>query len=622
MNPLKHVNENLRTVLGKGDVLLIVPPFTTNSPVIGPHLLQAVAHEQGFNADILYLNLLLASIIGFEFSEKIGTSELFQYWGMLNERFFARSAYGLPPLGKSPEWCTDEAMSVSGNIENHRRMDYDETVSIDLKKYLEIEEICFSFVDEAARSIASFPYSIIGCTARMGQTNCSIALINHIKKLRPEIVTMIGGANCRGRMAEGVASLSDAVDYVFSGESEYSFVDFLKGFADRQLPPQRIITGELVENLDALPEISYEGYISQLKLFFGENTPPARYVWNETSRGCWWGQKKKCTFCSRDNDSIRFRRKSPQKVLVELRTIKMRYPGTAVAMTDNLMPAAYYQDLLPILAEKRGSEEYPEICLYYIKANLKLEDLINLKKARVTEIIPGIESLSTHMLRLINKGVTAADNLLLLRNGRSVGLRLFWFMLWGIPGDTAADYEEILRILPLIRHLQPPRKFFHVHLERFSHYFLNPESHGITNFRPWAVYRAVYPEWADIDKLAFDFIGDYPSGAHEHPELIQSVARELDTWGKAWEEARLEMIAVGDRCIIHDGREPGNDKTHIIDYSRAEEIMKYDVFTGSDDQEWALLEKLALQVDSRYVPLVTAPPGLLLKLGQSAAAVS
>ena len=236
------------------------------------------------------------------------------------------------------------------------------------------------------------------------------------------------------------------------------------------------------------------------------------------------------------------------------------------------MPAAYYDQLLPKLAEQ---EKYPEICLYYIKANLKLEDLIRLKKANVTEIIPGIEALSTGLLKLINKGVTAADNLQLLRNGRSVGMHLFWFMLWGIPGDQAAHYEEILDILPLIRHLQPPRKFFHVHLERFSHYFLTPGAYDIENLRPWAVYRSIYPEWADIDKLAFDFIGDYPSGAHDRPELIRAVVDELAAWRKAWKDARLEMVAVGDRCIVHDGREPGNDKSHIMDISRATRAARH-----------------------------------------------
>ncbi|MCK4766457.1 MAG: RiPP maturation radical SAM C-methyltransferase, partial [Candidatus Aminicenantes bacterium] len=482
---------------------------------------------------------------------------------------------------------------------------------IDLKKYMEVEELCRSFVDEVVHTIVSFHYKIIGFTIRMGQTNCSIAIINGIKKISPEVITITGGANCSGEMAEGVASLSDSIDYVFSGECENSFNDFLDNYSGRQLPAERIITGILVENLDTLPQLNYEVYFNQIGYYFDGHAPGAAYVWSETSRGCWWGQKKKCTFCSRNTAGIKFRQKTPQKVLEELRHFKENYPETAVAMADNLMPFSYNKELLPILGE---NNDYPGICLYYIKPNLKLKDLINLKKAKVQQIVPGIEALSTGLLKLINKGITAAENLEFLRNARAVGINLLWFMLWGIPGDKAEYYKEILKVLPLIRHFQPPAKFFRVHLERFSDYYENPIGYHIENLRPWAVYKMIYPEWADIDKLAFEFVGEYPCEAYEHPELIQNIADELEYWRQTWKNSNLIMIPFSDYFIIHDSRNiPGTNQSHILDVSQAKEIMTYGIYEESENQKWAVEEKLAVVVDSRYVPLVTASPELLLK---------
>jgi ribosomal peptide maturation radical SAM protein 1 len=613
MNRLKVVKKKICSVLTDGDILLIVPPFTTNSSALGPHILQAVAREKGYKTEILYANLVLASILGVEFSEKLGTSGLLQYWSMLNERLFARSAYGLPPLGKSPGSCHDEARSVSGRAGHHRQWDFDGVEPIDLKKYLEVEEICNSFVNEVVQAVVSFQYKIVGCTVRMGQTNCGIALINGIKRISPGIVTIIGGANCSGEMAEGIASLSDAIDYVFSGESELAFAEFLSRYSSRQLPSRRILPGIPVENLDTLPVTDYESYFRQVKHFLGRHDPVMTYAWSETSRGCWWGQKKKCVFCSRNNDGIKSRAKSPGRVLAELASLKTNHPNVPVAMADNIMPFSYYKELLPRLAEKKA---YPPIYLYYMKANLKLADLINLKKARVAKIVPGIETLSTGMLKLLNKGVTAGENLRLLRNARSVGINLLWFMLWGVPGDKAEYYEEILAILPLIRHLQPPHKFFHVHLERFSAYCEKPGEYKIENLRPWEVYKMIYPEGADLNKLAFEYTGDYPCEAYEHPGLIREIAEQLAYWRKTWKSVNLVMLAVAGCYLVHDTRNPAEEQNHSLDAARAREIMTYGIYNQSPGQKWALEQKLGVVVDSRYVPLVTAEPGLLTEFAE------
>ncbi|MGE5342555.1 MAG: RiPP maturation radical SAM C-methyltransferase [Candidatus Omnitrophota bacterium] len=611
LNPFHNSNERIRSAIGGGDILFIVPPFTSGSPELGPHILQAVARQHGYKADILYLNLLLSSTIGFKSSEKLATSELFQYWIMMNERLFARSAYNLPPLGKSPERCSSEALSISGS-NDHRPTDFDAIEPIDLNKYREMEEICYSFVNDVSRIIASLSYKIIGCSSRMGETNCSIALINEIKKIRPDVITLIGGANCYGEMAEGIASLSPSIDYVFCGESENAFIDFLNGFSNGQLPSQRVLSGPLVEDLDSLPSLDYESYFRQLDLFLGEDAPKSTYVWSETSRGCWWGEKKKCTFCGRNNQGIRFRSKSTAKALAELKHIHDTLPNVPVAMSDNIMPFSYYRDLLPALAQ---SEDYPPICLYYMKANLKLKDLIHLKKARVSKIFPGIESLSTGLLKLFNKGVTARDNLQLLRYASSIGLDLAWFMLWGAPGDRAECYEEILTLLPLIRHLQPPTKLFRIHIERFSAYFDNPSQYRIENLRPWEVYKLIYPEWADIAKLAFEFTGTYPSGADEALPLIKQIAAEIQTWRMVWKTSSLMMLYFAGSYVIVDSRNiPGTPQTHTLDASTAKSVMKYGVYHESPTQKWAIDQKLGVRIDSWYVPLITASPELLEEL--------
>ncbi|MCP4134297.1 MAG: RiPP maturation radical SAM protein 1, partial [bacterium] len=539
-----------------GDILFIVPPFgSIHDVALGPHILQTIAEEQGYSTDIIYLNILLASELGIDVYNEIANAPLF--W-MLGERLFAKSAYGLPPLGNNAEWCTDETKSIGG-MNSQVQMFYHIHSQFNRELYLRAEEVCLSFIDEAVSAISSLNYKIVGCTAMMEQTNCSVALLSGVKKQSPETITIIGGGNCEGEMAEGVASLSESIDYVFSGESETAFLNFLGDHSTGKLPSQGILKGEPLADLDSLSVPDYTAFFEQSAYFFeNENKTDEQRIWYETSRGCWWAEKKKCTFCG--IYPVSFRSKSPGKTLGDLKSIAHTYPGSVIFMTDNMMPQSYHHEFLPSLAEQG---KFPTLA-YQVKANLDFQDLVNLKDANIKSILPGIESLSTNLLKLMDKGVSARQNLLLLRNAMSLGIYCEWFMPWGFPGDRVSDYEEMLNIFPLIRHLQPPRRFTPMTLVRFSAYYNNRERYGIKNIHPWGVFEMIYPEWANLEKLASYYTGDYASEAYEHPQIIRDLADEISEWKKVWKNSILSMKFFMNNYVIYDNRDiHEKEKTHL-----------------------------------------------------------
>lgn len=609
MNHIKDIQNLVLQVLHGGDILLIIPSFTSNySPAIGPHILKGIAAEKGYTVDILYANILLSSIIGLKHAETIGIQKLFHYWDMITERLFARSAYGMPPLGESPELLSDQKFSISGSGISFTR-DYEEE-ELDLSYLRRLEKECMSFVHETVRAIASLDYNIVGCTIRMGQTNCGIALLNGIKKRKPEVCAIIGGTNCLGEMALGIASLSEEIDYIFSGESEYSFSLFLDSYEKKVLPRGRIIRGTPLQDMDRLPLIQYDDFFKQYALFLkNENTPGITGIWYETSRGCWWGEKKKCTFCGLPDELLQFRQKSAEKVLDDLNNLGKQYRNSVVFLSDYIMPKSFLQELVPLLEEKK---DVPEIFYYCVKPPLQFKDFIALKKAKINQIQPGMETFSNGILRLLNKGIKGADNLLFLRNARSVGIEILWYMLWGVPGDKVEHYEELLRLLPLIRHFQPPVKFLCILLERFSGYYKNPGEYKIKNIRPWKVYSMIYPGWADIDTLAYYYAGEYSSGAFIKPELIQEITHEVGVWQEEWKKAALNLIFFAGRYFIYDSRIRGKKKQHVLrTYAQVKGVMTPGTYTASKYQKWAVEENLAVIHDSRYVPLITASPDLL-----------
>ena len=116
------------------------------------------------------------------------------------------------------------------------------------------------------------------------------------------------------------------------------------------------------------------------------------------------------------------------------------------------MPRSYFRTLLPRLAA-----EVPGLRAFYEqKSNLSLDNVLELKAAGICDIQPGIEALSTSLLKRMDKGVSARQNIALMRYARAVGLSLTWNLLYAFPGDQLEDYEQTLALVPLLRHLNPP----------------------------------------------------------------------------------------------------------------------------------------------------------------------
>ena len=604
------IQAQIDAALTGGDILLIVPPFATaKHSVLGVHLLQALARQQGFQTDILYLNALLAAIMGIERFEKISISPFETLWRMEHERLFARSAYGLPPLGHAAEECLNETASLYGSADDRPPVFYG-APPLDLNELLQFEALCTEFVAEAVEAIAARRYAIVGCTARTGQTNCSVALLNGIKRRQPGVITMIGGTHCKGRLAQGIASLSRSIDYVFSGESETAFSEFLRQYAAGTLPEERVIPGTPLPDLDALPLPDYADFFEQTTRFLGEEALRETAASYETSRGCWWGAREGCHFCGEHEPA---RQKSPRIVLQDLEQMRQNPRISGVYMCDIAMPLSYHREVVPNFDNRPG-----ELQIHYqAKANLSLRDLINLKQANIAQFTIGIEALSSGLLTAMHKGTASRDNLQLLRYGRSLGLHLSWLLLWGFPGDTRADYQETLDLLPLIRHFQPPLALLHLILTRFSRYVEQPQEFGVSSLRPWRVYHAIYPEWADMENVAYWFVGEYPCCAHEHPQLIERIAEEVARWNAEWERAYLVMIPFDAGYMIFDRRNASEIRQFAVEPENAEEIMRMARYAATEPQQWAVRERLGVARDGWYIPFVTASPELLLQFEEN-----
>ena len=583
--------------------LIIVPPFASlYRPSIAAHILQASARKAGFEVDILYSNLLLARYIGESYYQKITYSPAF----MLPERLFASMAYGVDPISK-------------GTLE------FDASIPEKDRPWLASlqEQLPYWIEYTASEAFIRGNYSVVGSTNTFYQTAPSISLLNRIKTQRPDIFTIMGGANCLGEMADGLLSLSNSLDYIFIGDSEASFPRFLSQIAKGDRPGDQKIEGEQISDLDTIHTPVYHEFYEQFKICIPNTKAPGEvknWLPYETSRGCWWGQKHHCKFCGIGGRGIKFREKSADRVLEEFKILLNGHPegkSGKIYMVDNIMPFSYFKTLLPKIAEK-----FPGLTIFYEqKANLNFDRVKLLKDAGITRVQPGVEGLSTSLLKRMNKGVTTRQNIAFLRYSKIFNILLGWNLLYGIPNDKISEYKETLELLPLIRHLQPPSQLSKLRIDRFSPYFSDPEKYNITRLTPKKEYAQFLPVHSDINKIAYHFEGEYPSESLKNPELISQLKSEIEGWKKLWKNPKtrpkLEIKDLADdKFELFDTRGLKNPelKRTLCREEACLTLWGSPSDCNSKFLKQALEDNLVVLRDNYYVPLALADPELMKQL--------
>jgi magnesium-protoporphyrin IX monomethyl ester (oxidative) cyclase len=279
-----------------------------------------------------------------------------------------------------------------------------------------------------------------------------------------------------------------------------------------------------VSDLNSLPDPDFSDYFRQLDAStFRARIRPALVI--ESSRGCWWGAKKHCLFCGLNGSLMSFRSKSPSRLMDELDRLSRAYSVSQFLAADNIMDMKHVATVFGALP--RNGREYR--FFYEVKANLNRDHLKTIAEGGVDWIQPGIENLDDDLLHAMGKGVTALQNICVLRNCMELGIRVTWTILAGFPGETPEQYARMKALVPLIEHLDPPMGCVPIRLDRFSPYFERAEEFGFTQVRPVWAYGAVYAlDPASLNQIAY-FFEARAHGAASHIAEMQETVR---TWSR------------------------------------------------------------------------------------------
>lgn len=371
-------------------------------------------------------------------------------------------------------------------------------------------------------------YSMVGFTTMFSQNMACIAMARKLKARRPEIVTLMGGANCESPMGNVIARNVPEVDFVFSGPSLVGFPRLVRHLLEGEVEECHQIKGvlshrklsqegnfqrEIGEELDIAVDIhlDYDDYFAALDAKVPREAKLEPKVMFETSRGCWWGERAHCTFCGLNGVTMSYRALPAEKALNLLHGLFERYGSRAAEFksVDNILPREYLTDVLPYLETPEGN------CLFYeIKADLKEREMAVLAQARVTRIQPGIEALATSSLKLMRKGTTSFQNLKFLKHCQRYGIYSLWNLLVGFPNEPEAVYEKYYNDLPLFTHLEPPSGAYPIRFDRYSPYFVLAKEYGL-KLKPYKWYEMLYPfPESELESLAYFFVDEDYKSSH------------------------------------------------------------------------------------------------------------
>jgi ribosomal peptide maturation radical SAM protein 1 len=539
--------------------LLVVPFILPQYSGIGPTQIKGRLKEvfkETIEVQLFYLN-----------------HDFYQYFGEKLYQMISDGAIG----SLMKEWVfRQEAFDqVKSNQDEYFRLFYPE-IPVNSPEMIFVKEKLQGLGEFIRQLIAKYrlsSYDVIGVNATY-EVLPALALCRHLKQIKPPLITVLGGAAMFKDISETLIRHYPHLDYVCCRSGLISFPLLIRGIMENDETARDSIDGMLCRNnvgkvgwFSQEPDINeeipldYDDFFESFHRFHLVQNMDS-IILMETSRGCWWGG---CTFCGFYKEQLKYRVKRPAIAVEEINRYFKRY-NSNIGVVDNIMPRSYIKKVLPYVQVPEG-----KFLMYETRSDYNEEEVKALNRARVKMIQPGIESLSTPLLELMNKGTNAFQSINMLKYCVKYGILTGWYLLVGFPGMTADMYESLIYIVSRVFHLFPPSKMFPIRIDRFSIYWKDSEKYNIV-LAPFLAYEYIYPyDRTLLPKIAYHFVDmNYDTKRHVLLGAYYKKLEELiNNWTRRWQTKDIRQFP---RLTFHQ-REDG---TYIYD-SRQGDVIQYQI---------------------------------------------
>ena len=401
-------------------------------------------------------------------------------------------------------------------------------------------------------------FGLAGFSVCLCQLTSTLYFIRRIKQNFPDLPIIVGGSMFTGVSAKNLLKMFPEIGFVIIGEGELPLSRLVRNLknlsrtANKPLIPGIVTAKEMnienrvgfsqLEDLEDIPVPDYDDYFNLLQSFKpGKTFFPTLPA--EISRGCWWkgvsikgdmnsgdGNKNSgCAFCNLNLQWEGYRSKNAEQVAAEIDHLTSKYKNLSIAFMDNLMPLKTSGDIFTKLDELK--KDFRIFC--EIRAITPKRVLENMKSAGVSEVQIGIEALSTRLLKKLNKGTTAIQNLEIMKHCEELGIVNNSNLILNFPGSDSDDVKETMQNLEFAMSFRPMR-FVHFWLGLESPVWQNPKDFGIKAVFNHPNYETLFPP--DLYRQMVFMIQAYRGDLGYQRKLWQPVKRKVREWKKAYDE--------------------------------------------------------------------------------------
>jgi radical SAM superfamily enzyme YgiQ (UPF0313 family) len=304
-------------------------------------------------------------------------------------------------------------------------------------------------IEEQIRELSP---DVVGISATTVAFHRALGVARTLKARFPDTPIVLGGPHVSSNAAHALSF--ECFDYGVVGEGERTLLELceaLFGGGDaREVPgvayrgadgrPVTSAKREFIRDLDLLPFPAYDA-IPDLALY---TPPPSNYrtlpVINViTSRGC----PNACTFCDRNVFGRRYRERSAENVVAEIRHLWEEYRVREIAFVDDtfLVNKRRVYRLFELL--DAAGLRFPWTCMARV-SNVDFELLRFLKRHGCWNIAFGIESADEAILRVIKKNISLERARQVVDWCHQLGIKTKGFFIVGHPLETVATIDKTI----------------------------------------------------------------------------------------------------------------------------------------------------------------------------------
>jgi len=298
---------------------------------------------------------------------------------------------------------------------------------------------------------------IAGFTLYHMSEQFSIEIAERIRRRSPATIIIFGGPLCfeheKGRF---LFQSTEALDYLCYTEGEYALSALCKTISEKpgksavpgfyvRTETGEVVKGDEIKTLCDLNELPFSDFSDfDLSLYTLSMLPV------NSNRGC----INRCAFCNESPFWGKFRMRTAGHILDEIKHQLLLYPGVKyVWFTDSLINGniRILNELCDGIISEKLKFEWSASA--YIRKEMDILLFNKMKAAGCNALFFGLESGSTHVLKLMRKGYSAGLAAEVLRDSAASGINTFINIIVGFPGEKHKHFIETVRFVHYVHSL-------------------------------------------------------------------------------------------------------------------------------------------------------------------------